>query len=1188
MNLLKAIVRFIRRVFDEIEELLRKVSDDELVARALEADLGLPPGSLRRSLDKAKDKKPDLSGIDQYIGTVDPDQEKLRVTLEFIEQYVGFWRAVFEAAREEDSALVVDELLYRLYRVTTVDLIKFRYPGAYYLMRLTGLIYQELRIHAEDEFAPERLAEIFGGDYWANLARDFQRFYRAFRLDQADDLLQGEPPSNLPAAERLRRLNLGFEVFGWSDLILLGQYALTEVLRRTTALEDLEPVHFYGWEQPPESSSPDADRITTRAYSLKLKHLAGSGPDLSATITQLLVATEGAFPDWLVSLRGDLTFEEKLGPPDRELTAKIQIGGGAGLDLFLTGDGVEAFGAAGGMSLSIARSAPSSGEPAVVLPDTKNTRLEIGNFSSKIDLRDTGFKAKVTLEKSALVIVASNADGFLAEVLRSRETRINFDLAVAADQDGVYLEGGGRLSTTLPISRSIGPIKIQTVQIALGPKSQDGRSEIELGVTASLNFKLGPLLVSVDQIGFRVDFGFTREQPPQDAQSLLPFFYLRALGYRSPAGLGLLVDSPGVTGGGFLFIDEENDQYAGVLQLEIGDRLSVKVIGLVSFGGETGFSLLLIVTAEGFTPIQIGLGFTINGVGGLMVGIHRSADVDALRQGLRNRTLDAVLFPKDPVANAGRIINVLRTVFPPVRDRHLFGPMFIIGWGTPTVLTINLAVIVEISQSPRLVVLAQLKLALPARGEKKIIVVNMDALGVLDFDRSELSLDARLYDSRILAVSFSGDMALRLRWGRDRFFLLSIGGFHPDFVVPPGIPRLERVKISLADSKTLRLNLTAYLALSSNTKQLGGRLEFFVGFAGFSIEGRVSLDVLLDDNAGYIVDLDIEVALKYKGRTLLGASLKCRWTGPDPDRFKGKVSVDLFLFDVSKDFDKTFGEERPPASLPVIDPLPELVAALQDQRNWSAQLAPGGRTLVTFRARPENGEVLVHPLGEISVRQQVLPLDIELARFGAALPGDTRRFTITQASIGDQAQVVTHPLKEFFAPAQFLELTNDEKLARPSFEEMPAGVVLETAGLSFGGQAAGTEDQTVVADLDFEPITLGRDGRKVVGDSAITLDGSLMVVAAQIGPAGRSPLRATGPARFRAPGPNLRVRQADLAVAGVDDLDEAGIAGLEAASLAGLSFTAVLQALERTTQADPQARQNVQIVPAFRVLEEAP
>ena len=69
------------------------------------------------------------------------------------------------------------------------------------------------------------------------------------------------------------------------------------------------------------------------------------------------------------------------------------------------------------------------------------------------------------------------------------------------------------------------------------------------------------------------------------------------------------------------------------------------------------------ITAE-FPPIQLGFGFSLLGVGGLL-GLNRSVMVERLRSGVRDGTLDSVLFPEDVVANAGRILSDLQQVFPP-------------------------------------------------------------------------------------------------------------------------------------------------------------------------------------------------------------------------------------------------------------------------------------------------------------------------------------------------------------------------------------------------------------------------------------------------------------------------------------------------------------------------------------------
>ena len=65
----------------------------------------------------------------------------------------------------------------------------------------------------------------------------------------------------------------------------------------------------------------------------------------------------------------------------------------------------------------------------------------------------------------------------------------------------------------------------------------------------------------------------------------------------------------------------------------------------------------------------------------------------------------------------------------------------------------------------------------------------MDAIGIWDYRSERVFLDARLYDSRIAFITISGDMALRVRRGANPFFMLSIGGYHPAFPRPAGLPQ---------------------------------------------------------------------------------------------------------------------------------------------------------------------------------------------------------------------------------------------------------------------------------------------------------------------------------------------------------------------------------------------------------------
>ena len=73
MSVLKFIVKIGKKIVHKIEDILDTMAEDALVARGLEADLGLPAGTLEAA---TKTERPDLSGIDAYLEAIDADDEK--------------------------------------------------------------------------------------------------------------------------------------------------------------------------------------------------------------------------------------------------------------------------------------------------------------------------------------------------------------------------------------------------------------------------------------------------------------------------------------------------------------------------------------------------------------------------------------------------------------------------------------------------------------------------------------------------------------------------------------------------------------------------------------------------------------------------------------------------------------------------------------------------------------------------------------------------------------------------------------------------------------------------------------------------------------------------------------------------------------------------------------------------------
>ena len=108
-------------------------------------------------------------------------------------------------------------------------------------------------------------------------------------------------------------------------------------------------------------------------------------------------------------------------------------------------------------------------------------------------------------------------------------------------------------------------------------------------------------------------------------------------------------------GGGYLAIS--GTTYSGLLDVAVGP-VEARAFGILDTAADPGFSLIVVMTAEFDPAIEIALGFTLNGIGGV-VGLQRATDTDALRMRLHDHGIDQLLFPHDPVAAAPQILHTL-------------------------------------------------------------------------------------------------------------------------------------------------------------------------------------------------------------------------------------------------------------------------------------------------------------------------------------------------------------------------------------------------------------------------------------------------------------------------------------------------------------------------------------------------
>jgi hypothetical protein len=651
-----------------------------------------------------------------------------------------------------------------------------------------------------------------------------------------------------------------------------------------------------------------------------------------------------------------------------------------------------------------------------------------------------------------VVIDASQGDGFITKLLGGIHAESTFALQFAfAPETGVRFEGSGALEVQLPVHVSIGPVDISAIYLSAG---FDGAA-VPIGLAVALSAQLGPLAASVDQLGATIRLDF-----PPGGGNAGPVDV--TLGFRPPSGVGLSIDAAIVKGGGFLDIDVAHGEYSGALQLEIADFLAVAAIGIITTrnpDGTPGFSLLIIITADFGPGIQLGFGFTLNAVGGLL-GLNRTMLFQPLMEGVRSGSIESVMFPRDVVANAPRIISDLRALFPPQQGTFLIGPMAKLGWGTPTLVSLSLGVIVQIPPGD-IALLGVLKIVLPAE-EAPILKLQVNFAGALEFSKKRLYFFASLYDSRLLFITIQGEMGVLFAYGDDANFVLSIGGFHPQFNPPPlPFPSPRRIQIDIINTSFARIRCDGYFAVTTNTLQFGSHTEMFFGFSALSVEGSTSFDALIQFSPFHLsVHFATSFCVKVFGIGVWGLDIDLTLDGPGPWHARGTASISLFFFDIDVDVDVTFGESRD-TSLPPVAVLPIVGGELAKSANWKAQPPPGSGLRVSLRALPPAEEALVlHPVGTLQVSQRAVPLDLRLDKVGAQKPSDANRFTLAVTS---PALTKVRDLQEPFAPAQFVDADDAHKLSQPAYEPQHSGVELAPEGHAYDSAIAFT--RTVRYDL---------------------------------------------------------------------------------------------------------------------------
>ncbi|MCZ6820654.1 MAG: hypothetical protein O7G31_14375, partial [Calditrichaeota bacterium] len=358
-----------------------------------------------------------------------------------------------------------------------------------------------------------------------------------------------------------------------------------------------------------------------------------------------------------------------------------------------------------------------------------------------------------------------------------------------------------------------------------------------------------------------------------------------------------------------------------------------------------------------------------------------------------------------------------------------------------------------------------------------------------------------------------------------------------------------------------------------NTVQFGAKLDLYAASGRFNIIGFLAFDVLFQFNPFYfIAQISAMLALRAGSSSIACISFSLALEGPTPWIANGTAKLKLFWFlTVKVRFSKTFGEERT-LILPDIEVLPLLEAALNASGNWQTQLPPRRHQSVSLKEIEQIGDdIIAHPFGILEVGQKVVPLNVRIDKFGEQKPADGNEFSIANVEIGTETQGAS-ATKESFAPAQFFEKTDSEKLASPSFKKFDNGVRITGSEQLQGDYYSRREVQYELFYKDSQ-----RDQLLTPRFEPLTPDAFSFNAWSTNGAIARSPLSFAQNSKSALAPDEVLVYQENYGIVNISDLTMFGdnsVANTEEEAL---------QAMKTLVQDDPALEGVIDVVPEFEI-----
>lgn len=705
------------------------------------------------------------------------------------------------------------------------------------------------------------------------------------------------------------------------------------------------------------------------------------------------------------------------------------------------------------LELEFERKKNADGSPNPLrLLDSDVASLTIDNYPQKLfagyadGAFDVGFLT--SLEGLALKLKLKELNGFFDAIL-SDDIKIDIGkLALSYSlKNGFRIEDKAHVKIPFNSDIDLKVVRFKNLTLDIGLEN----GTLEAGLVTTFIADMKCVAITFTDLGFGVKSNLYTSDGKAGTLKAEPKIYY-------PTGIGVSVDASAVKGTGTIQWDEEKQRFAGALELNILEKFGVNAMLAFTTGkGSDPFSFMGALSVFFNPGIQVGMGFSITSIGGSL-GLNRGLDVDNLRSAVYDGSLSSILFVKDIKKDFDKVLVNIDKYYPITEDQMYVGMLAQISWGA--IVSADFGLFIQ-APSPVAIIIAGLVKVHLADSAEKYLAINANFLGGIQFDKG-IFFDASLFDSKIVGIDIYGDMALRIYWGgKTKGFILSIGGFHPQYKPESGFNLVDMKRLGMKlDFDVVNMSLEAYFAITSNTVQFGAAFDMKIGWDEFGLTGNAAFNVLFQfDPFYFMADMSVGLAVKMGSVNLCCISLDFELSGPAQWHAKGKASICILFFDVSVDFNCTWGKAQKDGDTKYIDVFPLYSEAFNDNSNWKIISTDYSDNFVTMVER-SGEELVVLPSDILSFSQSSVPFDREMNCYGEDEIGDYSQLKFSEIKFG--AKSLDARAYEFeeasFAPALTKKMKDSEKLKSPSY-------LNETSGFRLNAGFGSSEGKSITGDI---------------------------------------------------------------------------------------------------------------------------